>query len=164
MTRKSRLLAGGGVVVVAALAVAFLLMWKPAIAPVDPPAPASFDAQTRLAQLSIGGIDSVTTFYRGGYLSETQRQELIALGTVGDVLFHPFDIEGRVVDHPLNNVVMSVDVDRLRKAPMRILTSGGEEKTEALVGAMKLLTPTVLITDEESARRILELTDDPAAS
>ncbi|EIF33152.1 cytochrome c, mono- and diheme variants family [Burkholderia sp. Ch1-1] len=49
MTRKSRLLAGGGVVVVAALAVAFLLMWKPAIAPVDPPAPASFDAQTRLA-------------------------------------------------------------------------------------------------------------------
>ena len=114
--------------------------------------------------LSIGGIDSVTTFYRGGYLSETQRQELIALGTVGDVLFHPFDIEGRIVDHPINNVVMSVDVDRLRKAPMRILTSGGEEKTEALVGAMKLLTPTVLSTDEESARRILELTDDPAAS
>ena len=111
--------------------------------------------------LSIGGIDSVTTFYRGGYLSEAQREELIALGTVGDVLFHPFDIEGRIVDHPLNNVVMSVDVDRLRKAPMRVLTSGGEEKIEALVGAMKLLTPTVLITDEESARRILQLTDDP---
>ncbi len=39
----------GGVLVVAGLIVAFLLMWQPAIAPVAPPAPASFDAQTRLA-------------------------------------------------------------------------------------------------------------------
>ena len=28
----------------------------------------------------------------------------------------------------------------------------------ALVGAMKLIEPTVLITDEESARRMIELT------
>ena len=48
---------------------------------------------------------------------------------------------------------MSVDVDRLRKAPIRILTSGGKEKIDALAGAMKLLAPTVLITDEESAGR-----------
>ncbi|TIW91936.1 MAG: sugar-binding transcriptional regulator, partial [Mesorhizobium sp.] len=29
------------------------------------------------------------------------------------------------------------------------------EKTEALLGAMNLVAPTVLITDEESARRML---------
>ena len=40
--------------------------------------------------------------------------------------------------------------------PIRILTSGGPEKTEALIGAMKLLNPTVLITDEESARKMIE--------
>jgi DNA-binding transcriptional regulator LsrR (DeoR family) len=73
------------------------------------------------------------------------------------MLFHPFDIDGRIVDHPINGVVMSVDVDRLRKAPIRILTSGGQEKIEALLGAMKLIAPTVLITDEESARRMLEM-------
>lgn len=49
MTRKSRWLIAGGVVVAAALIIAFLLVWKPAIAPVNPPAPTSFDAQTRLA-------------------------------------------------------------------------------------------------------------------
>ncbi|AUT75635.1 cytochrome C [Paraburkholderia hospita] len=49
MTRKSRLLVGGGVVVVAVAIAAFLLMWRPAIAPVSPPAPTSLDAQTRLA-------------------------------------------------------------------------------------------------------------------
>ncbi|TIU89459.1 MAG: sugar-binding transcriptional regulator, partial [Mesorhizobium sp.] len=57
--------------------------------------------------------------------------------------------------HPVNSHVMSVDVDRLRKAPIRILTSGGVEKTQALLGAMNLIAPTVLITDEESARRML---------
>lgn len=107
--------------------------------------------------LSIGGIRSATTFYRGGYLKEAQREELIARGAVGDLLFHPFDIDGQIVDHPINGVVMSVDVDRLRRAPLRILTSGGSEKIEALLGAMNLIAPTVLITDEESARRVLEL-------
>jgi DNA-binding transcriptional regulator LsrR (DeoR family) len=107
--------------------------------------------------LSIGGIRSATTFYRGGYLKEAQREELIERGAVGDVLFHPFDIDGRIVDHPINSLVMSVDVERLRKAPLRILTSGGQEKIEALLGAMRLIAPTVLITDEESARRMLEM-------
>jgi DNA-binding transcriptional regulator LsrR (DeoR family) len=81
----------------------------------------------------------------------------VARGAVGDVLFHFFDRNGELVDHPINSLVMSVEVDRLRKAPIRILTSGGPEKTDALVGAMKLLAPTVLITDEESAKKMIEL-------
>jgi mono/diheme cytochrome c family protein len=49
MTRKPKLLAVGGVVILAALIVAALLMWKPAIAPIQPPPASSFDAQTKLA-------------------------------------------------------------------------------------------------------------------
>lgn len=107
--------------------------------------------------LSIGGIASATTFYRGGFLKEAEREALVARGAVGDLLFHFFDRKGDLVDHPINSLVMSVDVDRLRKAPIRILTSGGEEKVEALLGAMTLIVPTILITDEESARRMLEM-------
>ncbi|TIN31124.1 MAG: sugar-binding transcriptional regulator [Mesorhizobium sp.] len=106
--------------------------------------------------LSVGGIASVTTFSRGGFLKEADREALLARGAVGDLLFHFFDRNGDLVDHPVNSHVMSVDVDRLRKAPIRILTSGGAEKTEALLGAMTLIAPTILITDEESARRMLE--------
>jgi DNA-binding transcriptional regulator LsrR (DeoR family) len=106
--------------------------------------------------VSIGGIASATTFYRGGFLTESEREALVARGAVGDLLFHFFDRDGDLVDHPINRLVMSVEVDRLRKAPIRILTSGGPEKTEALIGAMNLIAPTVLITDEQSARRMLE--------
>ncbi|MDX8529992.1 sugar-binding transcriptional regulator [Mesorhizobium sp. VK25A] len=105
--------------------------------------------------LSVGGIASATTFSRGGFLKEADREALLARGAVGDLLFHFYDRKGDLVDHPVNSHVMSVDVDRLRKAPIRILTSGGEEKTDALLGAMNLIAPTILITDEESARRML---------
>lgn len=106
--------------------------------------------------VSIGGIASATTFYRGGFLKDSDREALLARGAVGDLLFHFFDRNGDLVDHPVNDLVMSVEVDRLRRAPMRILTSGGQEKIEALLGAMNLFAPTVLITDEESARRMLD--------
>ncbi|WP_309085347.1 sugar-binding transcriptional regulator [Chelativorans sp.] len=108
--------------------------------------------------VSVGGIASATIPYRGGYLSEKEREALSAKGAVGDVLFHFYDRRGQLVDHPINDLVMSVDVDRLRRARMRILTSGGPEKIEALLGAMPLVEPTVFITDEESAKEILRLT------
>lgn len=106
--------------------------------------------------VSIGSIASATTFYRGGFLTEYEREALVERGAVGDLLFHFFDRNGDLVDHPINKLVMSVEVDRLRKTPIRILTSGGQEKAEALLGAMNLMAPTILITDEDSARRMLE--------
>jgi len=105
--------------------------------------------------VSVGDIASATTFYRGGYLSETEREALAAKGAVGDLLFHFYDRHGKLIDHPINQRVMSVEVDRLRRARMRILTSGGPEKIEALDAAMRLFEPTVFITDEESAKKLL---------
>ncbi|CDX23281.1 Transcriptional regulator, DeoR family [Mesorhizobium sp. ORS 3324] len=112
--------------------------------------------------VSIGGIASATTFYRGGFLDERDREALLSRGAVGDVLFHFYNRRGELLDHPINDRVMSVEVDRLRRAPLRILASGGHEKTEALLGAMHLIAPTVFITDEESARRILALAGETA--
>lgn len=105
--------------------------------------------------VSVGGIDSATTFYRGGFLTEEQRQELADRGAVGDLLFHFYDRYGELIEHAINDRVMSVDVDRIRRAPLRIMASGGADKAEAMLGAMRLVQPTVLITDEHSARSLL---------
>lgn len=105
--------------------------------------------------ISVGGVDSATTFYRGGFLTEDQRLDLVNRGAVGDLLFHFFDKNGELIEHPINDRVMSVDVDRIRRAPLRILASGGPEKAGAMIAAMQLVRPTVLITDEESARALL---------
>ena len=105
--------------------------------------------------VSVGDIGSVTTFYRGGFLAEVDHEKLAERGAVGDLLFHFFDRDGNLIDDPINERVMSIDIDRIRRTPLRILTSGGREKADAMVGAVKLIRPTVLITDEYSARRLL---------
>ncbi|GHC74991.1 sugar-binding transcriptional regulator [Limoniibacter endophyticus] len=108
------------------------------------------------ALLSVGGMSAATTLYRGGFLKEEDRAVLENHGAVGDLLYHFYDAEGQLVDHPINSLIMSVDVERLKKVPVRILTSGGPDKVDALMGALKLIEPTVFITDEESARKMLE--------
>ncbi len=108
-----------------------------------------------LVVVSAGGMTPGSTTFRVGYLSEDVRRSLLESGAVGDLLFHFFDRDGRLVDHRLNELVMSVGIERVKSAKQRILVSGGAEKAAALPGAMKLIRPNVFITDEASARTIL---------
>jgi DNA-binding transcriptional regulator LsrR (DeoR family) len=106
--------------------------------------------------LSIGGIETASsTSYRVGLIDDVQKRSLLENGAVGDMLFHFYDCNGEIVSDPVHERVMSVSMDKLQKAPVRILTSGGPEKVAALLGAMKLLKPTVFITDEVSATAML---------
>ena len=109
-----------------------------------------------MALLSVGGISTITTSYRMGHLSEPERRALIEAGAVGDVLYNFIDEAGLVVDNQVNLRAISVDLARLRKTPERVLISGGKEKVRALRGAINVLRPTVLITDEITAKDLLE--------
>ena len=65
-----------------------------------------------------------------------------------------------MLDHPVNARVMAVPCESIRAAPLRILTSGGPGKVEAMLGAIRLVQPTVLITDEVTAAALLALAGD----
>jgi DNA-binding transcriptional regulator LsrR (DeoR family) len=108
-----------------------------------------------MALLSVGGIGTLTTSYRTGYLSEADRRSLVEAGAVGDILYHFIDARGEPVDHPVNARVISADLARLRRTPERVLISGGPEKIAAMRGAIMGLAPTTLITDEQTARTLL---------
>jgi DNA-binding transcriptional regulator LsrR (DeoR family) len=105
--------------------------------------------------LSVGGLVAEATTYQVGFLLESDRLSLAAKGAVGDLLYHFYDRNGMLVDHPINERVMSVPVETIRSIPRRVLTSGGAEKTIALLGAMKLIRPTVFVTDERTAAELL---------
>jgi len=108
-----------------------------------------------LAVVSVGGLEENGTAFRVGYLSEELRMSLVKAGAVGDLLFHFFDRNGRIVDHPFNDLVISVGPDRVRQAKQRVLASGGPGKIDALRGGIALVRPTVFITDEDSVRALL---------
>jgi DNA-binding transcriptional regulator LsrR (DeoR family) len=105
--------------------------------------------------LSVGGMFPTSTAHLFNYVSDEDRDSLIAAGAIGDCLYNFYDANGTIVDHPLNARVMSAPLAELRRTPRRILTSGGSDKIVALKGAFPLLNPTVFITDEVTAVALL---------
>ncbi|MBS7538757.1 sugar-binding transcriptional regulator [Ancylobacter lacus] len=105
--------------------------------------------------VSVGGMGAQSTARRFGFFSEADWASLEAAGAVGDIVYNFLDLEGRLIDHPISRRVMSIPMETLQATPRRILTSGGPEKTEAVIGALRLLRPTVFITDEVTAAAVL---------
>ncbi len=108
-----------------------------------------------VALLSCGGITSLTTSYRTGYLSEADRRSLIEAGAIGDVLYNFIDEMGDLVDHEVNSRVISVNLARLRRTPERVLISGGKDKLVVMRAAIRTVVPTTLITDEQTALALI---------
>ena len=107
--------------------------------------------------LSVGDLAMEGTPYRNGFVPESVRNDMVNLGAVGETLFNYFDANGKLVESAIDGCVMAVPLKTIANTPKRIIASGGLRKAEALLGAIRLIHPTVLVTDEFAARRILEL-------
>ena len=116
-----------------------------------------FDLAKTLDMIVVGVgsvLKKTTNFY--GVAPDSEFEALRAVGAVGEILYNFFDVDGKLVDHSLNERAMSVPLSSLRCAPIRVMVAGGAEKTEALLGAFQLLRPTVLIIDEIGARALVD--------
>ena len=104
--------------------------------------------------VSVGSLGDAATIARFELIGEADRRLMRDNGGVGELLCNVFDRDGQVIDHPLNQRVMSVPLDAVRAAPQRVLAAGGAHKLCAIQGALKLLRPTTLVTDEATARTL----------
>jgi deoxyribonucleoside regulator len=109
-----------------------------------------------MALLSVGTMSAQSTSFRFGFFSEDERLSLIKKGAVGDMLYNFYDKSGKLVDHPINRRVMSVTLESLKQVPKRVMISGGNDKVDALRGAMKMVNINVLITNEDTAQKLLD--------
>jgi DNA-binding transcriptional regulator LsrR (DeoR family) len=107
--------------------------------------------------LGAAGMGADATAHLSKFISNADRASLVKAGAVGDVLFNFFDAGGKLVDHPINERVMSVPLDIIKKVPVRVMAAGGANKVQALAGALEMVKPTVLITDEYTAKDVLKL-------
>jgi len=105
--------------------------------------------------LGVGSLrNSTASFY--GVVPERELDALRDIGAVGELLYNFFDVDGRLVDHPINERAMSIPLSSVRRAPIRLLVAGGEDKAEAMIGAFQLLRPTMFVTDEIAAQALLD--------
>jgi len=91
-------------------------------------------------------------------------RRLRALGVVGEINYHPFDRDGKLIDRkelrPLTQRVLAVPPSRLRELSAQygklvIAVAGGPDKREAILGAMRGRFANVLVTDEDTAAALL---------
>jgi DNA-binding transcriptional regulator LsrR (DeoR family) len=81
--------------------------------------------------------------------------ELVALGCVGDVMCNFLDKNGASVAHSVNQRVMSIDLETVRKAGHVVIACGGANRAPAIGAAIKRIGCNTLVTDEDAARAIL---------
>jgi deoxyribonucleoside regulator len=108
-----------------------------------------------LALLSVGTMAPSSTAFRFNLITDDERAALMKMGAVGDLLYNFYDRDGQLVDHPVNQRIMSLPIAQLRDVPTRVIASGGNDKVECLLGAIKLIDCNVLITNEATARELL---------
>ncbi len=116
-----------------------------------------FEKGTRLdlAVLSVGELSPFSTISEYYLLQNDELASLQSAGAVGDVLCRFIDAEGNIIDHPINDRVIAFDPRDLRSVRKVVLASGGWQKYDVIKGAMQLLRPHVLITDELVAERLV---------
>jgi len=68
-----------------------------------------------------------------------------------------FDADGKFIDIYENTLCASKD--NLKNAKQTIAVASGEDKTEAIVGALRTQIIDTLITDEYTAKRILSFSN-----
>jgi DNA-binding transcriptional regulator LsrR (DeoR family) len=114
-----------------------------------------------VALVGIGTLNRQTEvpLLRDGFITETERDELIRLGAVGDITGWAFDAQGRQIEGGSNARLTAIP-HRLPLERLTIGVAGGRSKARAIAGALRGRLVSGLITDEAAARRILELQTD----
>lgn len=70
---------------------------------------------------------------------------------------HFVNSNGEVIDHPVNNRVMAINPNDLRKLPYVVLSSGSIRKVEAIRAGILASNAKTLITDETAAKALFTL-------
>jgi DNA-binding transcriptional regulator LsrR (DeoR family) len=109
-----------------------------------------------LALVGIGAVEpSKLLASSGNVFSPQELKALSAKGAVGDICLRFFDAAGKAVSTPLNDRVISIDLEALRRINRVVGVAGGRRKTAAIRGALEGHWINVLITDFNSAERLL---------
>ena len=120
---------------------------------------AMFD-QVSIALSGIGALSpellpTHSTYYKAGYIKDADLEILKRNKVVGDVFAHFFDIEGGICDAGLEQRIMGMSTEQLRRVQHSVGVAGGPHKSAAILGALRGKLINVLITDDQTATSIL---------
>lgn len=123
----------------------------------DPVVRETMDLFSRLslAIVGIGAVEPSELLARSGNTFSPQEMTMLHdAGAVGEISYRFYDRDGKPVETPLNDRVIGLTLEELRKTNRVMALAGGESKTKAIEGALKLGVIDVLVTDKFTAARL----------
>jgi deoxyribonucleoside regulator len=114
--------------------------------------------------VSVGTIDRNSGQYRTGYLNDEDLASIRARGAVGDVCGSYFSRDGSRVELEMNERTIAIGFEEMKNIPNRIGVSGGPNKALPNIGAVRAGLLNVLISDEDTAREMLDVLDREASA
>ena len=103
----------------------------------------------------IGLVDQGGGLWRAGFLDERDETRLKKAGAVGAMGGRFYNVRGETCFNDLDDRIIGLTLDELRKIRHKIGVACGSEKRDAILGALRGGLLDVLITDEKTARALL---------
>lgn len=112
--------------------------------------------EVSIALVGIGDIEPSKMLYLSGNIFTEEEQTLLRQsGAVGDICLRFFDSNGELVKGPLDNRVVSMNLEQLRNVDQAIAVAGAKRKYQAILGALRGDWINILITDLCTAESLL---------
>ncbi len=107
--------------------------------------------------VSVGVINQTSGQYRTGYLDDEDLEYIRNQGAVGDICGSYFARDGSRVPLEMNGRTIAIEFEEMKAIPNRVGVSGGPNKALPNIGAVRAGLLNVLITDEDTAREMLDI-------
>ena len=89
------------------------------------------------------------------FLNPRDYSELKEKGAVGNICLNYFNKEGNKIDCDFNSRVMAIDIDSIKRSKNVVCITGGEDKHEAILAALKGKYIDTLVIDKDTADYIM---------
>ena len=113
------------------------------------------------ADIALIGIGSLASGFpnliKMGWINQDILDELEMAGAVGEICGKYYDRQGQVLDADFNQRVVAIQIEKLAQIDMVIGVACGEGKAEAILGAVNGGMVNVLVTDSDTARKLLDM-------
>jgi deoxyribonucleoside regulator len=119
--------------------------------------------RARKSNVAIVGIGTTepgaSSFLRAGHLTEAQVADLRSQGVVGETAGQHFDIDGNSASYDLNQRVITLTLDDIKRIPHVIGVACGLHKKCGILGALRGKLIKAIATDDTTAAAVLAEAD-----
>lgn len=115
--------------------------------------------KAKVGLFGIGRASYESILVQAGYFRQGEYEKLLSRGAVGDICSRYFRLDGTIADMELYNRTVGISLSELACKEYSIAVANGEEKAEAILGALRGGYANTLFVDEFAARKCIKLLD-----